>query len=125
MSTLHYDERLREISFGLWEMQTFSEIAAAYPQEIAAWSSGYRNFVFPQGEAVADFIHRVQDLLSTLVQMKGQSLGLMTHGGIIRTLLCLALGLPVEQYLLFDVQPASLTILDLFAQGGVLKGFNL
>lgn len=125
MQTVAFDERLREIHFGAWEMQTFTSIAAAYPEEIELWSKAYRSFVFPQGEAVADFVQRVQELLTTLVHTEFRSIGLMTHGGVIRTLLCLALGLPVEHYLLFDVQPAALTLIELFEQGGVLKGFNL
>jgi hypothetical protein len=41
-------------------------------------------------------------------------------------MICLALGLPPRSYLLFDVRPASLTVLELFPGGsGVLRGLNL
>ncbi|WP_417910320.1 histidine phosphatase family protein [Candidatus Electronema sp. PJ] len=118
-----YDQRLQEIDFGAWELRTFSEIAAADPARIEAWQR-YTDFTFPEGEAVADFIQRVQAMLGIL-STAGSKVGVVAHGGVIRTMICLALGLPPSMYLLFDVQPAALTILDVFSNGGVLRGLNL
>lgn len=117
------DERLREIDFGRWEMKTFAEIAAAEPTLIEAWQQ-HTDFVFPEGEAIADFVRRAEEMLKVFIGLGG-SIAAVTHGGVIRTMICLALGLPARNYLLFDVQPASLTILDLFPDGGVLRGLNL
>jgi broad specificity phosphatase PhoE len=119
-----YDNRLREIDFGRWEQKTFSEIAAADPVLVLSWKD-YENFTFPQGEAVHDFIRRVQEMLNLFTELNKDRIGIMTHGGVIRTMICLALGIPARDYLLFDVQPASLTLLELYDQGGVLKGLNL
>jgi len=119
-----YEQRLREIDFGSWELRTFAEIAAADPAVIEAWQQ-YEDFVFPGGEAVADFVSRIRGLLADFTA-QGGTVGAVTHGGVIRTMICLALGLPPRSYLLFDAQPASLTILDLFpGGGGVLRGLNL
>jgi broad specificity phosphatase PhoE len=115
---------LREIDFGRWEQKTFAEITAADPDLMQVWQD-YENFVFPRGEAVSDFNGRIQEMLETFMQSGHARIGVMTHGGVIRTMICLALGISVRNYLLFDVQPASLTILDLYSEGGVLKGLNL
>jgi broad specificity phosphatase PhoE len=119
-----YDERLREIDFGRWEMQTFADIAAQDEDQLAAWNQ-YLDFVFPEGEAVADFIARVTTMLAILSESEHKSISVMTHGGVIRTMICLALGISPRNYLLFDVQPASLTVVQLFSRGGVLRGLNL
>ncbi|WP_446008104.1 histidine phosphatase family protein [Candidatus Electrothrix sp.] len=119
-----YDERLREIDFGRWEMQTFTDIAVQDEDQLAAWNQ-YLDFVFPEGEAVADFIERVDAMLALFSACEQKSIAVMTHGGIIRTMICLALGISPHNYLLFDVQPASLTVLQLFSEGGVLCGLNL
>jgi alpha-ribazole phosphatase len=119
-----YDERLREIDFGRWEMKTFAEIAAKDEEHIEAWNQ-YSNFVFPEGETVPDFIRRVQEMLTLFTLADSESIAVITHGGIIRTMICLALGISVRNYLLFDVQPASLTVLELFSEGGVLRILNL
>ncbi len=119
-----YEDRLREVDFGRWEQKTFIEIAAADPDLINSWQD-YENFTFPKGEAVQAFILRVREMLEVLYCSDHNSIGIMTHGGVIRTMICLALNIPVRDYLLFDVQPASLTLLELYDQGGILKGLNL
>jgi alpha-ribazole phosphatase len=131
-----YDERLREIDFGRWELQTFADIVAKDKEQLAAWNQ-YLDFVFPEGEAVSAFIQRVEVMLAIFSGIEtsvgtrvGTSTGtntvaVVTHGGVIRTMICLALGISPRNYLLFDVPPASLTVLELFSEGGVLRGLNL
>ncbi|MCI5130368.1 MAG: hypothetical protein D3904_02315 [Candidatus Electrothrix sp. EH2] len=119
-----YDERLREIDFGRWELRSFSDIAEKEQGRLAAWNQ-YLDFVFPEGEAVADFLARLEAVLTMFSKSEHDAVGVVTHGGVIRTMICLALGISPRNYLLFDVQPASLTILDLFSEGGVLRGLNL
>jgi alpha-ribazole phosphatase len=119
-----YDNRLREIDFGAWEMKTFAEIAAAAPEKITVWQQDYEGFVFPEGEAVADFLCRTKEMLAVLAA-SGSHVAAITHGGVIRAMLCAALNLPPRSYLLFDVRPASLTVLDIFSDGGVLRALNL
>ncbi|MGB5684282.1 MAG: histidine phosphatase family protein, partial [Candidatus Electrothrix sp.] len=125
-----YDQRLREIDFGCWELQTFANIAAQDEELLPAWNQ-YLDFTFPEGEAVAAFIERVKAMLTVFSGMESSTstgtntVAVVTHGGVIRTMICLALGISPRNYLLFDVQPASLTVLDLFSEGGVLRGLNL
>ena len=118
------DERLREIDFGRWEMRSFAEIAATDQDLIPAWSE-YTNFTFPGGEPVAGFRGRVAGILADLRASAQREVAVVSHGGVIRTLICLALGLDPKQYLLFDVRPGSLAVLDLFQGGAVLAGLNL
>ena len=132
-----YDKRLREIDFGRWELQTFAAIVAKDEDQLAAWNQ-YLDFSFPEGEAVAAFIQRVEAMLAvfsgmgnrtggtrTSTSSSANAVAVVTHGGVIRTMICLALGISPRNYLLFDVQPASLTVLDLFSEGGVLRGLDL
>lgn len=118
------DDRLREIDFGRWEMKSFSEIAALQQEQIAAWGE-YDSFAFPGGEAVASFCGRVASVLADLQAAEEQEIAVVSHGGVIRTLICLALHLPPRSYLLFDVRPGSLALLDLYPEGAVLGGLNL
>ena len=118
------DERLREIDFGRWEEKSFAEIEASDPGLIAAWSR-YDDFVFPDGEAVAGFTGRVAAVLEMFRAAGEERIGIVTHGGVIRTMICLALGISARNYLLFPVQPAALTIIDLYPEGGVLTGLNV
>lgn len=118
------DKRLREIDFGRWEEKSFAEIVASDPHLIPAWSR-YEDFVFPAGESVAGFTRRVAEALEMFRSAAEARIGIVTHGGVIRTMICLALGMSARNYLLFTVNPASLTIIDLYPEGGVLSGLNM
>lgn len=118
------DERIREIDFGRWEMCSFAEIVRRDPGLMDDWAE-YGDFVFPEGEAVADFTARVGDFLAMFQAGPERDVVAITHGGVIRTMICLVLGLPVRHYLLFDVQPGTMTELKLYSRGGILTGLNL
>lgn len=118
------DERLREIDFGRWEMKSFAEIAAIDQDLIPGWSE-YTDFTFPGGEKVAMFCGRVAGVLADLQASAHREIAVVTHGGVIRTLICLALVLSPKNYLLFDVRPGSVAVLDLYPGGAVLAGLNL
>ena len=76
---IRFDNGLREIDFGRWEQKTFAEIVAADPDLIRAWE-GYEDFVFPRGEAVEDFIERVQMMLDRFVDTGLDRIAVVTHG---------------------------------------------
>jgi broad specificity phosphatase PhoE len=118
------DERLKEIDFGRWEQKSFTEIELSDPDLIQAWSQ-YDDFVFPGGEAVAAFAGRVAEMLDVFRSAGEKQIGIVTHGGVIRNMICLSLGISTRNYLLFSVNPASLTIIDLYPEGGVLAGLNM
>lgn len=119
-----FDDRLREIDFGRWELKRFDEIAATDSDLLRAWSA-YTGFTFPGGESVASFTERVGEMLAIFRDYPARNLVVLTHGGVIRTMICLALNLPVRHYLLFGVCPGAYCRLDLHSQGAVLSGLNL
>jgi broad specificity phosphatase PhoE len=118
------DERLREIDFGRWETNIFRDIAAAEPEAVRSWLE-FDGFVFPGGEGVGHFQNRVRGVLGDFSRFHGEEIAVITHGGVIRTMICLALGLSPASYLLFDVRPAALTVIDLHGERGVLVGLNV
>ncbi len=121
-SEVVFDERLREMNFGDWEMQTFSEITAG-EADISGWLK-YLDFTFPGGESVPDFVQRVKSVLDELQAGERDEVILICHGGVIRTMICLALNLDPQKYLLFQVDYCSWSILDMYSEGGILKTLN-
>jgi broad specificity phosphatase PhoE len=119
------DPRLAEIDFGAWEMLDYKEISAKFPAETAAWSRAGDDFRFPGGESLGEFRERVSAMVVTLCAEPVDSVLAVTHGGVIRVMICALLGLEAKNSLLFDVRPGRLTLIDLFDQGGILAGLNL
>src|SRR5215472_14864783 len=91
-SSLQRIEALREMNFGAWEGKTYEEIAALYPELYQQWMDRPTEIVFPGGECFREMRMRVLSALDRfLSEHAGQSLGLVTHGGVIRIILAEAL----------------------------------
>ena len=120
-----FNELLREIDFGRWEGKNFAEIAQIDKELIDSWVTEPDTFSFPDGESLIAFKNRVTAFKAQLENMVEDTILVIAHGGTIRHLLCLLLGLDSDKYLLFDVQPGCFCSIRLFAEGGVLTGFNI
>jgi alpha-ribazole phosphatase len=116
------DPDLREMDFGDWEGHTYAEVETADPERAGEWARFAPEFVFPGGEALAAFAERIDRVASGLAASDARCLAAVTHGGVIRALICHYLGLPLSDYLLFEVTPGSVTTLRLWGDRGVLAG---
>ncbi len=93
---LRTDIRLREICFGEWEGEVFSEMYAKYPEKFAESRANPAIVMAPGGESVAEVAQRTTafaDEISTLYPL-GKVL-VVTHGMALATLVCRASGLPL------------------------------
>lgn len=117
--------QLKEINFGRWEGKKFEEIAEIDKTLVDSWVSDPSGFCFPGGESVGDFRARVGVFAEKLVAETEKKILVVSHGGVLRHLLCLLLGISYLNYVAFEVKPGCLTTLRLFPEGGVLTGFNL
>jgi alpha-ribazole phosphatase len=114
------DPNLREIDFGRWEKRTFSEAAAMDPTIVDRWANFDAQFAFPGGESVGGFADRVRAAADRLIQAPQQTVLVVTHGGVIRTMICHLLGIELKKYLAFDVPYLAMAVIDVFDGRGVL-----
>jgi len=93
-------DALGEIDFGEFEGQSYDEIAAEYPGLYREWMERPTEFHFPGGESFEQMWERVTNTGRFLrdrhigKSMVGESIAIVTHGGVIRILLAEALELP-------------------------------
>jgi broad specificity phosphatase PhoE len=120
-----FNELLKEIDFGRWEGKTFAEILQSDQKLVDSWVTDPANFTFPDGESHSAFRNRIVSIKSQLEKIVEDNILVITHGGIIRNLLCLLLDIDFDKYLVFDVQPGCFCSIHLHSQGGVLTGFNI
>lgn len=113
---LSIDARLSELDFGAWEGRHYSELLAE-PDSAAAlqgfWDDPWRHPP-PQGETLSTFENRVLDAwneLSAVCTAETSTTLVITHGGVIRLLLCAMRGLPRTELLKLEVAHASLHLL--------------
>jgi alpha-ribazole phosphatase len=119
------DSRLRELSFGIWEGQTYDEIKKGAPSAIAAWEADFLTTAPPNGETLEQLTARVGSMLSDLrVQHADQTLLIVAHGGSLQVLLCLALNLSPSMYWQFHLSPASLSEIVFYPAGAIINLLN-
>lgn len=88
---------LREQSFGLLEGLDVATIKTRHPDLWAQWLRHDADYELPQGESVRRFHARVLDTLRTLArEHEGQTLLLVTHGGVLDMLWRTAHGLSLN-----------------------------
>lgn len=121
---LQPDKRLREMGFGIVEGMVFEEMQTQYPEMVAAWLAD-RNKPPEGGEKQDDFTARVQSLIDDLKQKHdGQTVLLVAHGGPLRELLRLVMGLPPSGRWYFKMENTSLTELVIYDNKPELRRLN-
>ncbi len=121
---IFFVDDLKEIDFGRWEGLEFSEIEKRDPEYVRNWVEDPKGFCFPGGECCADFIARLEAFKERVQCLADEKVLIITHGGVIRHLICLFLGVSVKDYLLYQVREGLLATLDCFGKRGVLTGLN-
>lgn len=76
------DDRLKEVSFGLWSTHTFAELEQKEPEAVAARHADKWDFCPPLGESYAMLLKRIE---SWLPYMREDAV-IVCHGGILRVL---------------------------------------
>ena len=107
------DPQLRERCYGGFESLLYSEIAARFPLEFAAWQARNVDAVLPpgknQGETFRGFFERATAaILGHAARHPGQTLALVAHGGVLECAYRAALELPLETPRDFKVHNASI-----------------
>lgn len=86
------DPRLREMSFGLWEGRTFTEIYRDYPDQFEEWFRHTSDYTVPGGESVNLLLKRFKSFLQDIYGKYTGTVLLVTHGGVMRSFLYSILG---------------------------------
>ena len=89
------DERLREIDVGGWSGLTLDEVKVTFPDEYEGWRAGDEALRRGGGETYAEVGERAQAAVLPLLDgPAGELVVAVTHGGTVRSLIDLMLGLP-------------------------------
>lgn len=104
--TPQVDARLAEMNFGLWEGRPWDDIPRA---ELDAWAADVAGYAPPGGESPLALQGRALDFVRSLDVDEAV---IVTHAGVIRTLLAHAQDLPPERWCELNFAYASHTVWD-------------
>lgn len=94
-------EGLREISFGELEGLSDAVIARRFEEFLRERHQMERDLPYPGGECAADVVRRAVPVMNEILHTGLDCVAVVTHGGVIRSLLCHYLGMDMAAMQLF------------------------
>jgi len=119
------EPRLRESNFGVFEGLRYKDVIDQHKAMAEAWFTDPENP--PEGgEELSKVAARVSAAIDTLISQfaSNKRLVLVGHDGSLRLLLCHLLEMPMTQYWRFNLDPCSLTRVNVYPGGAILIRLN-
>ena len=108
-------EELREVDFGAWTGLSWEEVKTQFNVSAFQWLDQLDRALISGAEPMPEFRRRVDFALRTILSnSSGRSIAVVCHGGVVRMILSLLLDLPFVKMSGFDVEYASVTVVDHF-----------
>ncbi len=122
---LRADPVWAEADHGRWEGLTYQEVLARYPAEARArWAAGVDGKA-EGGESLAEASARVVAAWQALLgERPGGRILIATHATPIKLVLCASLGVPPQEHWRWRVDLGSLTSLDVYPSGAIVRMVN-
>jgi 2,3-bisphosphoglycerate-dependent phosphoglycerate mutase len=119
------DTGLRERGFGSFEGQTYAEIEARWPEHVQRWRQRDVHYQPGGGEDLLSFNERcVSTVLKLAAAHVGQSIVIVTHGGVLDCIYRAAVGLALTAPRSWQIDNAVINRLLWTPQGLSLVGWN-
>lgn len=103
---IYYSDKIRELNFGKWEMQKWNEIPET---ELKYWMEDFVNRNCDGGESYNDLDSRVINFWKELIKKDHNKIAVVTHGGVIRSILCNVLGMPIQNSFKLKIDYSSIS----------------
>lgn len=95
---LRIEPAFREINFGLWEGQTYDAVRKRWPDLLEKLYTSPDEIVIPGGESFNQVQVRAMAAVRQLIkEFHNESIVVLSHGATIRTIICNALNLGLNQ----------------------------
>ena len=114
-----FDEAWYELSFGSWDGKSIEEVKEQEPDAYQAWlnSTAYEP---GGGESWDQATVRIEEALEKLVaEYPGKKIIVVTHNGVIKTAVRLAIGAPAEAVFHVDAAPCSISSISIWPSDGL------
>lgn len=116
---------IREMNYGLAEGMTYTELKESYPEIANSIFNFHVGISFPEGETFEDFAGRSASFLDSLSEYKeDQTILIVSHGGVIKSMVCHLLGIEQTNWPKIRIDNASLSIVDTYEKRVILSLLN-
>jgi probable phosphoglycerate mutase len=107
------EEGLKEMDLGEIDGMEADDWMSKHPEFAETWRSRPSRLKMPGGESLQDVQVRAMETLQGVIKSypEGSTLLLCSHNFVNRTIICQALGLPLDRFREFKQDPAALNVL--------------
>lgn len=122
---INQDRALNEIDFGEWEGLTFEEMRARPDYNFGQWKTAPHNATFP-GEGNLKVVQdRAMNLVYKIIkENQGKNILIVSHGGILKTIILGLLNIGLEAYNKFYITNTSLSIITVEKERNFINVLN-
>jgi alpha-ribazole phosphatase len=110
-----------EMHFGKWEQCRWDDLQG---EEFTEWTDDFVQYRCPGGESYQDVFTRVCDCWNDLLASERHTILIVTHGGVIRALLSLWLGIPLHHTMRIAIDFGGVTKVRQTSYGSVIEYVN-
>ena len=108
-----FEDDLREVDFGQWTGLGWDEVMERFQKSAFDWLDFLEKGIVPEAEPAKHFRQRVKRVLDRIInECPGKTVAIVCHGGVIRMALSILLGIPLRKMAGFEVEYASITVVD-------------
>ncbi|MBS7543349.1 histidine phosphatase family protein [Ancylobacter oerskovii] len=102
------EPRLKEISFGRWEGNTWTELKRRDPASVADHRANPWHYRPPGGESYSDLSVRVMAAMGEIAR----DAVVVTHGGVVRAILHALTGMPAQEAAFLPVRQGAVYLIE-------------
>lgn len=107
-------EDLNEWHVGDWEGRTYLDLKKNNPDEYYQWTADPIRMRPPGGESIEDMYERTKRVIAEVVEKyDGKRIALVTHAGIVRSVICDALGMPLDNFWRISIPVGTVSKVDI------------
>jgi probable phosphoglycerate mutase len=118
---INIHRELREINEGIWQGMLITEVEAKWPEEFAFYKANLGLHQFEGGECYASLLARLLPMIDKIVaDNEGKTVVIGTHGAVVRSLLSVWQGVPLERLLEVPRVPNG-TVTEVEIDGDVVR----
>ena len=111
------DERLMELNFGNWELKKWEEINKT---ELDPWMKDFVNVPCSGGESYKELHQRSTAFFKECISQPFEKVLIITHGGVIRSLLSFILQVPLEKSFALQIDYGKISKLKLMDKENII-----
>lgn len=116
------DPRLKEMNFGEWELKEWDTIDSLM---LNNWMNDFVNIATPGGESYKDLFARSTAFFNELICNKDAKVLVVTHGGVIRSILSHVLHIPLEKSFTLQIDYGKISKIKVVGENNIIvEHFN-